>query len=135
MLVWADGSAYVRVADVERYVRGFLQHAVANGQLVGRMKEAGWDHRRAEARRPGAGRGRTSTDRVRASVFVVPAPAADAKAACPQDPPEENAHVHPRARVYALGTPADTGREPDVEPNPDPGDADRPGDTERRGAA
>jgi hypothetical protein len=135
MLVWADGSAYLRVADVERYVRGFLHQPGTTGQLVGRMKEAGWEHRRAEARRPGAGRGRTATDRVRVSVFVVPPPASGANRACPQDPPGENAHAHARARVYASGTPGDTCENAVAEPDTRAGDTSRTGDTNRRGVA
>lgn len=71
-LAWADGSTYVRVGDAEQFVRGVLGQRVASQQIVGRMREAGWKHRRAEARRPGAGRDRGEGDRVQVSVFVVP---------------------------------------------------------------
>jgi hypothetical protein len=60
-LVWADGTTYLRVQDVERYVRGVLEQRLDSSRIVARMREAGWDHRRAEARRPGAGQPRIAS--------------------------------------------------------------------------
>jgi len=71
-LRWADGSAFVRVTDVETFVRLTRGQQISTGQLVARMREAGWEHRRVDARRPGAGRDRGGDDRVRASVLIAP---------------------------------------------------------------
>ena len=71
-LRWADGSAFIRVTDVEAFVRLTRGQQIGTGQLIARMREAGWEHRRVDARRPGAGRDRGTTDRVRASVLIVP---------------------------------------------------------------
>jgi hypothetical protein len=104
-LAWADSSSYVRVIDVEAYVRGSMKVQISSAQLVARMREAGWGHRRVDARRPGAGRQRGSDDRVRASVFILSPETADVpeRGVSPSVPVGDRPRPHARARVEAAG--------------------------------
>jgi hypothetical protein len=110
VLVWADGQRYVRVTDVERYVRGVLGQPLAVQQIGARLREVGCDQRRAEVRRPGAAR--TAENRVRVSVFVLPRESADApETNVSPGSPTVNARAHAGAHASTawgtLGTQAD----------------------------
>ena len=134
-LVWADGTAFVRVVDAEGYVRGVLKVQVGSAQLVGRMREAGWGHRRVDARRPGAGRQRGSDDRIRASVFVIPPEDADVNAdvaetpASPSVPVGDRPRPHARARVEDAGHLGTHHERPAITDEWAPGDTEALGDT------
>lgn len=130
VLVWSSGVKYVRVDDVVRYVRGVLDERVASQQVVGRMVEAGWEHVRAESRRPGAGRARAEGDRVRVSVFLITASGdAPTNSVSPTSPIGTPAPAPAPARREAwgsLGTPKET---PIRSSSDEPGDTKEAGDT------
>jgi hypothetical protein len=116
-LVWQDGTTWVRVSDVERFVRGALSQQLSPAQVVARMREAEWGHRpNAETRKPGVGRvnGHRGRDvRVRRGLhhprWVRDTAGHGRVPACPRD----NARTHARARVQSAGTPRDTDANPD----------------------
>jgi hypothetical protein len=101
---WSDGRTFVRTTDVETFVRGVLGQRVSTAQLVGRMKEAGWRHWVADARKP---RGPRTDPRNRARVGVLIIEPADPESGVSRSVHEENAPARPRA--HASGGPGQSG--------------------------
>lgn len=105
LLVWADGSAFLRAADVFAYIRGVRRERIDAGRISARLGEAGGKHRTVDTYKPGSGRSRTMDDRVRVKVFEV----AEAAAQAPTDgvypgvPLRDDAHARTHARVDEAG--------------------------------
>lgn len=67
---WADGRVWVRARDVIALVRGGFGAALDAGRIIGRLREVGCEHRRADARKPSANR-TDLENRARVSVIEV----------------------------------------------------------------
>lgn len=105
LVIWADGSAFLRAADVFAYVRGVRRERIDAGRISARLGEAGWKHRTVDTYKPGSGRSRTMDDRVRVKVFEVAEAAAQAspEGVYPSVPLRDDTHARTHTRIDEAG--------------------------------